>query len=145
MARIDYVEDSVYTEILGAPQTANLLRAIFNAPPWAEAFVRLGIVQMTRSALPLESRADLHPHGPQAPHRLYSAQPPRWRSKIRADKRANAGITKTGPCPRTFFAAPAQHSGPRRCRWTAGRGRWCVGAGGEIPSERRGNHRGVRA
>ncbi len=51
---------------------------------------------------------------------------------------------QTGPCPRTFFAAPAQHSGPRRCRWTAGSGRWCVGAGGEIPSERRGNHRGAR-
>lgn len=56
MARIDYVEDSVYTDILGAPQTANLLRAIFNAPPWAEAFVRLGIVQMTRSALPRVDR-----------------------------------------------------------------------------------------
>lgn len=56
MARINFVDDSFYTEILGAPQTANLLRAIFNAPYWAEAFVRLGIVQMTRSALPRGDR-----------------------------------------------------------------------------------------
>ena len=56
MARINFVDDSLYTEILGAPQTANLLRAIFNAPSWAEAFVKLGIVQMTRSALPRGDR-----------------------------------------------------------------------------------------
>jgi alkylhydroperoxidase family enzyme len=52
MERIEYVEDRVYTDVLKTPQKANLLRAIFNAPIWAEAFVRMVGVQMTALALP---------------------------------------------------------------------------------------------
>lgn len=51
MALISYVNDSIYQEALGSKQVANLLRVIFHSPVWAEAFVRLATVQMTKLRL----------------------------------------------------------------------------------------------
>jgi len=56
MARIGYVDDHIYTDILRASQKANLLRAIFNAPVWAEAFVKIVGIQMSNLALPPADR-----------------------------------------------------------------------------------------
>jgi alkylhydroperoxidase family enzyme len=51
MARISFVDDEVYQQILGSQQTANLLRIIFHSPKWAESFVRLAAVQMSSLSL----------------------------------------------------------------------------------------------
>lgn len=51
MARISYVDDRIYQEALGSKQVANLLRVLFHSPVWAEAFVRLATVQMTKLTL----------------------------------------------------------------------------------------------
>src|SRR5215510_11239046 len=56
MALINYVPDDLYTSILGSPVTANLLRAIFNAPAWAQAFVKLSVTQMSELELPADDR-----------------------------------------------------------------------------------------
>jgi 4-carboxymuconolactone decarboxylase len=55
VALIEYVDDEVYTSILGSDVTATLLRAIFHAPPFAQAFVKLGVTTMSSLELaPLE-------------------------------------------------------------------------------------------
>jgi alkylhydroperoxidase family enzyme len=51
MALISYVDDSIYQEALGSQQVANLLRVLFHSPIWAEAFVRLATMQMTKLKL----------------------------------------------------------------------------------------------
>jgi 4-carboxymuconolactone decarboxylase len=51
MALISYVDDSIYQEALRSQQVANLLRVLFHSPIWAEAFVRLATIQMTKLKL----------------------------------------------------------------------------------------------
>jgi alkylhydroperoxidase family enzyme len=47
VARLSFVADEVYQHRLGSSQVANLLRVLFHAPDWAEALVRLVMVNMT--------------------------------------------------------------------------------------------------
>jgi alkylhydroperoxidase family enzyme len=51
MSLVSFVPDEIYTKALGSPQTGNLLRVAFNAPAWAEAFVKLSAVQMSALSL----------------------------------------------------------------------------------------------
>jgi 4-carboxymuconolactone decarboxylase len=56
MSLVSLVPDEIYTKALGSPQTANLLRVAFNAPAWAEAFVKLAAVEMSGLSLKPEHR-----------------------------------------------------------------------------------------
>ncbi|WJH40210.1 carboxymuconolactone decarboxylase family protein [Aliirhizobium terrae] len=56
MSLVSFVPDEIYTKTLGSPQTANLLRVAFNAPAWAEAFVKMAAVQLSALSLKPEHR-----------------------------------------------------------------------------------------
>jgi alkylhydroperoxidase family enzyme len=70
MARIHYVNDEIYQQILGSEQVANILRVIFHAPVWAEEFVKLATVQMTQLKLAPALRELVILHS----SRLYNAE-----------------------------------------------------------------------
>lgn len=56
MALITFVGDGVVKKALGIDKVTNLLRIAFHSPIWAEEFVRLAAVQMTKLSLKPELR-----------------------------------------------------------------------------------------
>jgi alkylhydroperoxidase family enzyme len=47
VALLPFVADEVYQQRLGSPQVANLLRVLFHAPDWAEALMKLVMINLT--------------------------------------------------------------------------------------------------
>ncbi|WP_395672809.1 carboxymuconolactone decarboxylase family protein [Inquilinus sp.] len=56
MALIKYVPDELYASILRSTETANILRAIFNAPAWAQALLKLASTHVAQLDLPAKDR-----------------------------------------------------------------------------------------